>query len=619
MSEANSQKPASINPLERGADDLLTQDSVGYWTTIWRDVRTHRIAVVALTILGVLGFLAILGPILSNHRPYIAQTVDADGNTITTFPLFRGLDLTDLALLGGGLFTVWASVWSKILARHEGKAAWWSVAIFVLVALATVPWGLAVVPWERPESLPAAWWWALFGAMGALGLIIAARGGLKLVSGERDVFGRDMSGPGLRRLWLGSVLLMVTGAVFANLGVPKLDTTDYYKEFVIEAEDGTWAMFPPVPHDYKELSTYTRNQPPGGPYLDVIGSGSDAAADLNLGLNFADKNIADQVLTSPLTPDTSLSDLRGGEGIRQHTRNRPDFTIITGDLSRTKVSLYGAETLQDAIDAINEAGTNRKGVLLVEASFDPQKGILLHDKSKKRPRHWLGTDASGSDVAARIVIATRVAVSIGFVSTGLAVMIGITFGSILGYFGGKIDAIGMRIIEIFMAIPRFFLLITIIAFTPAEWNEYRLYFMMVVIGCTSWMGSARFIRAEFFKLREMDYIQAARACGLPLRSVLFKHMLPNGITPVLVAAAFGVAAAIFLETGLSFLGFGIQPPEPSWGQMLSDAVNRSTGVFYWWLAIFPGIMIFFTVFSLNLVGDVLRDAIDPRLKKAQAV
>jgi peptide/nickel transport system permease protein len=190
-------------------------------------------------------------------------------------------------------------------------------------------------------------------------------------------------------------------------------------------------------------------------------------------------------------------------------------------------------------------------------------------------------------------------------------------GALMGYFGGWVDIVGMRIIEIFMAIPRLFLLLTVIAFIPPSLNEYMLYAMMAVIGAFSWMNSARFIRAEFMRLRDQDFVQAAQACGLPLRSILFRHMLPNGVSPVLVDASFGVAAAIFIETGLSFLGFGIRPPDPSWGQMLSKAVDPTTGIFYWWLAIFPGILIFLTVFSFNLIGDALRDAIDPKLKKSQ--
>jgi len=139
--------------------------------------------------------------------------------------------------------------------------------------------------------------------------------------------------------------------------------------------------------------------------------------------------------------------------------------------------------------------------------------------------------------------------------------------------------------------------------------------IMIIIGITSWTGDARFIRAEFFKLRRQDFVQAAVSLGLPLRSILFRHMLPNGIAPVLVNATFGIAGAIFIEAALSFLGFGVAPPTPSWGQMLSLGIG-TTGRLFWWLTLFPGLAIFFTVMAYNLVGEALRDAIDPRLRKA---
>jgi peptide/nickel transport system permease protein len=183
-------------------------------------------------------------------------------------------------------------------------------------------------------------------------------------------------------------------------------------------------------------------------------------------------------------------------------------------------------------------------------------------------------------------------------------------GSVLGYFGGKVDFFGMRIVEIMMAIPKFFLIITIVAFFPRS-----LFNIMIIIGVTSWTGDARFIRAEFFKLRTQDFVQAAKALGLPLKSILFRHMLPNGMAPVLVNATFGIAGAIFIEAALSFLGFGVAPPTPSWGQMLSLGVG-TTGRFLWWLSLFPGMAIFLTVTAYNLVGEGLRDAIDPRLRKA---
>ena len=224
--------------------------------------------------------------------------------------------------------------------------------------------------------------------------------------------------------------------------------------------------------------------------------------------------------------------------------------------------------------------------------------------------HWLGTDDVGSDVLCRLIHGTRISLSVGFVAVGIASIIGIIVGAIMGYFGGKIDFLGMRLVEIMMSVPTFFLIITIVAFFPRS-----LFNIMVIIGITSWTGDARFIRAEFLKLRSQDFVQAAISLGLPLRSVLFRHMLPNGIAPVLISITFGVAGAIFIESALSFLGFGVAPPTPSWGQMLSTGVSTS-GQFLWWLTLFPGMAIFLTVTAYNLLGEGLRDAIDPKLRKA---
>ena len=221
--------------------------------------------------------------------------------------------------------------------------------------------------------------------------------------------------------------------------------------------------------------------------------------------------------------------------------------------------------------------------------------------------HWFGTDENGADVLSRMIHASRIALGIGFVATGIAMLIGVVIGGLMGYFSGVVDIIGMRLVEIFEAIPTLFLLLTFVAFFGRS-----LYLMMVIIGITAWPGFARYVRAEFLRLRRQDFVQAAIACGLPLRSVLFRHMLPNGVAPVLVAASFGVASAILAEAVLSFLGLGLVD-EPSWGQMLNQAVQAA--VFNWWMAVFPGGAIFLTVFAYNLVGESLRDAIDPYLKK----
>lgn len=222
-------------------------------------------------------------------------------------------------------------------------------------------------------------------------------------------------------------------------------------------------------------------------------------------------------------------------------------------------------------------------------------------------RHWLGTEANGADVAARMIHASRIALGIGFIATGIALVLGTMIGGLMGYFSGVVDMMGMRLVEIFEAIPTLFLLLTFVAFFGRS-----IYMMMIIIGITSWSGYARYVRAEFLKLREQDFVLAAVACGLPLPSILFRHMLPNGLAPLLVAASFGVASAILAEATLSFLGLGLVD-DPSWGQMLNQAVQSST--FNWWLAVFPGGAIFLTVFAYNLIGEALRDAVDPHTQR----
>ncbi|WP_018649049.1 MULTISPECIES: ABC transporter permease [unclassified Thioalkalivibrio] len=222
--------------------------------------------------------------------------------------------------------------------------------------------------------------------------------------------------------------------------------------------------------------------------------------------------------------------------------------------------------------------------------------------------HWFGTDDNGADALSRMIHASRIALSIGFIATGIALGIGVILGGLMGYFSGIVDIIGMRLVEIFEAIPTLFLLLTFVAFFGRS-----LYLMMLIIGLTSWSGYARYVRAEFLRLRQQDFVQGAIASGLSLPSILFRHMLPNGIAPILVAASFGVASAILAEATLSFLGLGLVD-EPSWGQMLNQAVQSST--FNWWMAAFPGGAIFLTVFAYNLIGEALRDAVDPHSRSA---
>ena len=222
-------------------------------------------------------------------------------------------------------------------------------------------------------------------------------------------------------------------------------------------------------------------------------------------------------------------------------------------------------------------------------------------------RHILGTDDNGRDMLSRMIWGSRVSLSVGFVAVGIYTLIGIAVGSLAGYYGGKVDILISRFIEIIMCFPAFFLILTVIAFIGPS-----IYNIMVVIGILRWTGIARLIRGEFLRIKGLDYVQAARALGAGSYRIISKAIIPNALTPVLVSAAFGFAGAILTEASLSFLGFGVQEPNPSWGQMLS--ASKGNPLLYWWMFIIPGFALFITVTLYNLVGNTLRDAIDPRLR-----
>jgi peptide/nickel transport system permease protein len=238
--------------------------------------------------------------------------------------------------------------------------------------------------------------------------------------------------------------------------------------------------------------------------------------------------------------------------------------------------------------------------------YSPTEYDLLENLEPPSRKHWFGTDDSGRDVLTRMIYGARISLSVGFVAVGIAVLIGIVSGALAGYFGSWIDHLISRIIEIMLTIPTFFLIISIIAFLPPS-----IYNIMIVIGLTGWTGVARFVRAEFLKLKGLDFILASRALGASHARVIFLHMLPNAMAPVLVSAVFGIAGAILTESALSFLGFGVPPPTPSWGDILSQ--SRDYIEFAWWLTTFPGVAIFLSITAYNLVGEGLRDAMDPKL------
>lgn len=236
---------------------------------------------------------------------------------------------------------------------------------------------------------------------------------------------------------------------------------------------------------------------------------------------------------------------------------------------------------------------------------EPNVDMILFPPSAE---HLLGTDAIGRDIFTRLLYGARVSLWVGFIAVGISSLIGVTLGLISGYFGGIIDEIIMRIVDIMLCFPSFFLILAVIAFLePSMMN------IMIVIGLTSWTGLTRLVRAETLSLRERDFILATKLSGASKARILFVHILPNTLAPVLVSATLGIAGAILVESSLSFLGLGVQPPYPSWGNMLLDGKDVLSNAP--WLSLFPGLAIFITVLGYNLLGESLRDILDPRLKE----
>jgi len=243
------------------------------------------------------------------------------------------------------------------------------------------------------------------------------------------------------------------------------------------------------------------------------------------------------------------------------------------------------------------------------APYDPalQGDLITERLTGMSAVHPLGTDQFARDVLSRLLYGARISLLIGFVAVGISVTIGTLLGAVAGFIGGLVDGVIMRFVDIVISFPRLVLLITIIAlFEPS------IFLITAVLGLTLWPGTARIVRGEVLSLREREFVQAATALGFSKSRIILRHLIPNALGPVIVAATLGIGNTIVLEAGLSFLGLGVQPPTPSWGTMVADGRNVLLNA--WWLSTFPGLAIVFTVLSFNLVGDGLRDALDPRLR-----
>ena len=251
------------------------------------------------------------------------------------------------------------------------------------------------------------------------------------------------------------------------------------------------------------------------------------------------------------------------------------------------------------------------GLILVAAAapyLAPYDPLAVNVKEVLAPPSWhhpFGTDLLGRDVLSRMIYGTRISLEVGVVAVGLSLAVGTVLGALAGYYGGWVDTLISRLIDIMLCFPTIFLILAVIAYL-----EPSILNIMIVIGLTSWMGVARLVRAEFLSLREREFVLSARLSGASDLRIIFVHLLPNALPPILVAATLGVGNAILIESALSFLGLGVQPPTPSWGNMLTE--GKSCLEVAWWLSVFPGLAILFTVLAFNLLGETLQEVTNPR-------
>jgi|HigsolmetaAR206D_1030411.scaffolds.fasta_scaffold03373_6 peptide/nickel transport system permease protein len=296
-------------------------------------------------------------------------------------------------------------------------------------------------------------------------------------------------------------------------------------------------------------------------------------------------------------PERLTKTVPGNEGIKQ--KRETMFRITLRKFMRNKLAVAGAVVIFIVVLAAIFAPWL--------APYDPGHQYLLDKLAKPGGKYPLGTDTLGRDTLSRLLYGARVSLLVGFVSVAGIIFIGTIIGAIAGYFGGIIDALLMRFVDVVISVPSLFLLITLVTiFQPS------LTTLIIVFALFSWPGTARIIRGEFLSLRSREFVLAARTMGVRSSKIIFSHILPNVMGPIIVTATLQMGYVILAESALSYFGLGVQPPTPSWGNMLQDAQNITIMISAWWYPLFPGLMILLTVLSFNFVGDGLRDAFDPK-------
>lgn len=549
------------------AQGIGHQPAKGFWGEAWSQVVKRPGALFGLTWITIIAFFAIFAPFLASGHPLILSELDEAGNVVTTsYPLFAQLKATDVLLLLGLIAAIPFFLLPLGIDRSTRIALAVVLALQAMLAslIATAVRGYVTgrdVSDAVRNAEQAIWfpWAASFGCVAIAVLLL-----FWLVPLSRGIF----------RFGTSALVGAVVAVVIAMTWSVPLESFDYRQR---EAKGEISAVYTLIPLSPQQGDTVLDLAPPSSNLLAPAIKRLERSSALRLKDDDGNRVPLEDIPLTPEILDAAVSEIQAVDRLLP-----VHVTEITTSLSADYES-GSLKSAQDLIDWIN---------------------------ARDLPAFVIGTDSLGQDVLSQMLHACRLSISIGLVSTGIAVIIGVTIGALMGYFGGWVDLLLYRIVEIFMAIPVLFLLIVAAAVLPRN-----TYVMMIIIGCVTWTGAARFVRAEFYKLRNQDFVQSAKAVGLPLRSILFKHMLPNGVTPVLVDSSFAIAAAILAEAVLSFLGLG-PANQASWGRLLSDATNQ-VGDFVWWLAIFPGAAIFLTVLAYNLIGEALRDAIDPKLKKAR--
>ncbi len=552
------------------AQGIGHKPTAGFWTEAWEQVIRRPGAVIGMAWVAVVAFFALFAPLIANGHPLVMWEIGADGKKGSmTSPLLSNLSAADTVLIAWGIVVPLFLIFPMItLSRSERLRA--LIAGGVQSVIITVLAGMThavfidrdVSDWMRdweqsPLFVPL--------AMLAIGLLAAAPFLVIAIWVYRS---------GWRCVMVVAVSVVVSVLVGLKW-TPGLQNFDYR---AMQASGEIEAIYTLIPYSPNQAASTMYNREPGATPMFALWEQFENQMRL---ANNHPAEYSDEELAALPIDEQVFAELRKVSGSIVPTMSHSVPQVIEG---------FETATASGQLATLLDLKTEIKG-------YDA-------------PKHLLGTDTLGQDVFSQLLHACRLSISIGLVSTSIAVTIGVVVGAIMGYFGGIVDLLLYRVVEIFMAIPVLFLLIVAAGVLPSN-----IYIMMAIIGCFTWTGAARFIRAEFMKLRDMDYIQSARAVGLPLRSILFKHMLPNGVTPVLVDASFLIAAAILIEAILSYLGLG-PAGQASWGKLLSNATG-DTGAFIWWLAIFPGGAIFLTTLAYNLIGEALRDAVDPKLKKAR--